>query len=104
MIKSNNNNNKVSFHTPQDSSEFVRMWKHFDKVLFTGHVSVTSDPRFTLDSSDAASLLLRDVVPEDDGLYTCSIMVRSGEALEITHKVQVTDAQFSVSPVRDEEE
>ena len=83
----------------KDSSEFVRMWKHGDRLLFTDRVSVSSDTRFSLDESDAVSLLVRDVVPDDAGMYTCSIMVRSGEALEITHEVQVLDAVFSVLPV-----
>lgn len=83
----------------KDSSEFVRMWKHGDRLLFTDRVSVYSDPRFSLDESDAVSLFVRDVVPEDAGMYTCAIMVRSGEALEITHEVEVMDAVFSVRPV-----
>ena len=83
----------------KDSTEFVRMWKHGERLLFTDRLSVSSDPRFSLDEGDAVSLLVRDVVPEDAGKYTCSIMVRSGEALEITHEVEVLDAEFSVRPV-----
>ena len=83
----------------KDSTEFVRMWKHGERLLFTDRLSVSSDPRFSLDEGDAVSLLVRDVVPEDAGKYTCSIMVRSGEALEITHEVEVLDAVFSVRPV-----
>ena len=83
----------------KDSSEFVRMWKHGDRLLYTDRVSVSSDPRFALDESDAVSLLVRDIVPEDAGMYTCAIMVRSGEALEITHEVEVLETVFSVRPV-----
>ncbi len=83
-----------------DSSEFVRMWKHRDRILFTGSVSISGDPRLMLDESDSASLLLRDVAPEDEGPYTCSIMVRSGEEVDITHTITVsTDVGFSVQPV-----
>ena len=83
----------------RDSSAFVRMWKHGARLLFTDRVRVTSDARFSLDEGDAVSLLVRGVGPEDAGTYTCSIMVRSGEALEITHAVEVGEAAFSVRPV-----
>ncbi len=76
------------------------MWLFGDRtVLFTGGVAVSRNHRFSLgvDEDVGSTLIVDPVEKEDQGRFTCKIMVE--EEINLSHVVHVVDA-FAVKPVR----
>ncbi len=82
----------------ENASEFVRIWMRGDNdVLFTGGVRGPKTPaRFRIEAS--ALILDGATLDDDDGRFTCRLMVR-GEIV-LTHTLSVTQA-FDVKPIED---
>lgn len=65
--------------------------------IFAGDVKITRSDRFSLrKSGDEATLIIENVELEDEGSFTCRIMLK--DEINLTHQVNVIQA-FNVRPV-----
>ena len=69
-----------------------------DTILFTGRVKITSNPRYELKEGDETTLVIKDVTKQDEGTFTCRVMVK--DEVTLAHEVKVTEP-FTVKPVSD---
>ena len=112
----------------QDSSQFVRIWMRGETMLFTGehrnhapenlNVALSSfaqEETYNLEEEDdhynqskrenvsgsgeRSSLIITNIHPKDSGEYTCRIMIRSTDEINVTHTVIVQKAGLSVQTV-----
>ena len=63
-------------------------------ILFTGGVPAvhTSEGKYSLSSDEErTALIIADAGPKDKGEYTCRIMIRSEDEINVTHTVQVLE-------------
>ena len=72
-------------------------------ILFTGDVPgvATSQGKYRLssDKDEKTSLILSEAEMEDGGEYTCRIMIRSSDEINVTHTVVVTEGRKRVQAV-----
>merc|ERR1711971_752410 len=66
--------------------DFVVLWRKGARVLFAGPIRVKRDERLSLSEND---LVLKEIVAEDEGKYSCQVETGEDDPPSIVHKLEV---------------